>query len=130
MREKPKSFLESKLWKKLNKVALRVGMKVVYPVVLLYYLFKSKDVPLRAKSLIIGALTYFIMPLDGLPDFLPILGYTDDLSLLIATLSQMKKYVNPEILGLTRTKIEQWFKNKEESLKMEEQIQKQIEAKK
>lgn len=130
MREKPKSFLESKLWKKLNKVALRVGMKVVYPVVLLYYLFKSKDVPLRAKSLITGALTYFIMPLDGLPDFLPILGYTDDLSLLIATLSQMKKYVNPEILGLTRTKIEQWFKNKEESLKMEEQIQKQIEAKK
>lgn len=130
MRRKPKSFSESKLWKKLNKVALRVGMKIVYPVVLLYYLFKSKDVPLRAKSLIIGALTYFIMPLDGLPDFLPFLGYTDDLSLLIATLSQMRKYVTPEILGLTRTKIEHWFKNKEESLKMETQIQKQIEAKK
>ena len=49
------------------------------------YLFKSSDVPLRAKSLIVGALTYFIMPLDGLPDFLPLLGYTDDLSLLIVS---------------------------------------------
>ena len=126
MRKKTKSFSEIKLWKKLNKVARRVGMKVVYPVMLLYYLFKSKDVPLHAKSLIVGALTYFIMPLDGLPDFLPFLGYTDDLSLLIATLSQMKKYVSPEILELTRTKIEQWFKNKEEGLKMEEQIQKQL----
>lgn len=130
MRKKTKSFSEPKLWQKLNKVASRVGMKVVYPAVLLYYLFKSSDVPLRAKSLIVAALTYFIMPLDGLPDFLPLLGYTDDLSLLIATLSQMKKYVNPEILELTRDKIEQWFKNKEEGLKMEEQVQKQIETKK
>lgn len=130
MRKNPKLFSETKLWKKLNNVALRVGMKVVYPAVLLYYIFKSSNVPLRAKSLIVVALTYFIMPLDGLPDFLPLLGYADDLSLLIATLSQMKKYVNPEILELTRVKIEQWFKNKEEGLKMEEQIQKQLEAKK
>lgn len=130
MRKNPKLFSETKLWKKLNNVALRVGMKVVYPAVLLYYLFKSSNVPLRAKSLIVAALTYFIMPLDGIPDFLPLLGYTDDLGLLIATLSHMKKYVNPEILELTRTKIEQWFKNKEEGLKMEEQIQKQLEAKK
>ena len=107
MRKNPKLFSEPKLWQKLNKVALRVGMKVVYPVVLLYYLFKSSEVPLRAKSLIVGALTYFIMPLDGLPDFLPFLGYTDDLSLLIATLSRMKKYVSPEILELTGAKIEQ-----------------------
>jgi uncharacterized membrane protein YkvA (DUF1232 family) len=130
MKKNKKSFSEPKLWQKLNKVARRVGMKVVYPVILLYYLFKSSEIPLHSKSLIVGTLTYFIMPFDGLPDFLPLLGYTDDLSLLIATLSQMKKYVSPEILELTRNKIEFWFKDKEEGLKMEEQIQKQLEAKK
>ena len=126
MKKNQKSFSEPKLWQKLNKVARRIGMKVVYSVVLLYYLFKSSDVPLRSKSLIVGALTYFIMPLDGLPDFIPLLGYTDDFSLLIATLSPLRKYVNPKILELTRIKIERWFKNKEEGLKMEEQFKKQI----
>ncbi|MDA3905270.1 MAG: DUF1232 domain-containing protein [Bacteroidales bacterium] len=123
---KSKSFSEPKLWKKINKVFQRVGMKVVYPVMLLYYLFKSNDVPLRAKSLIAGALTYFILPFDGLPDFIPFLGYADDLSLLAATVSNMIKYVSPEILELTRNKIDQLFKNKEESSKMEAEIQKRL----
>ncbi|MBN1650807.1 MAG: DUF1232 domain-containing protein [Bacteroidales bacterium] len=125
---KNKSFSETDLWQKINKVSRRVGMKVIYPVVLLYYLFKSNDVPLKAKSLIVGAITYFILPFDGLPDFLPFLGYTDDLSLLLATVSHLYKYISEEILKQTRTKIGEWFANKEETTKMEKQIQKQIEA--
>ncbi len=127
-KRKSKSFSEPKLWKKINRVFHRVGMKVVYPVVLLYYLFKSNEVPLRAKSLIAGALTYFILPFDGLPDFIPLLGYTDDLSLLAATISQLTKYISPEILEQTRIQIGNWFSNKEESSKMEKKILKQIVA--
>lgn len=130
MTKKEKSFSEPKLWQKLNKVARKVGMKVVYPVVLLYYLFKSNEVPLKAKSLIVGALSYFILPIDALPDFLPLLGYTDDLSILVATVKNLIKYVSPEILTLTQNKIGDWFKDKEELNKMEEEMQKQIEAKK
>lgn len=126
--KKDREFSEPRLWNKLNKVARRVGTKVVYPVVLLYYLLKSQEVPIGAKTMIVGALTYFIMPFDGLPDFIPFLGYTDDLSLLMATVSNMIKYVSPEILELTRNKIGQWFKNKEEGQMMEEQMQKQIKA--
>lgn len=128
MFKKNKSFSEPGLWQKINKVSRRVGMKVIYPVVLLYYLFKSNDVPLKAKSLIVGAITYFILPFDGLPDFLPFLGYTDDLSLLLATVSHLYKYISSEILEQTRTKISEWFADKEETTKMEKQIQKQIEA--
>jgi len=117
-----KSFSEPKLWRKLNEVARKVGIKVVYPVVLLYYLFKSKEVPLYAKSMIAGALAYFIMPFDGLPDFLPIIGYTDDLSLLAATVHQLLKHISHEILEQTRNKTRQWFNNEEDTIKMEEQI--------
>lgn len=120
------TFSEIKLWQKINRVFRHIGMKVVYPVVLLYYLLKSNDVPLKAKSIIAGALAYFIMPFDGLPDVIPFLGYTDDLALLAATVSNMIKYVSPEILDLTRSKIGEWYNNKEESDKMEKQIQKQI----
>lgn len=123
-----KPFSEAKLWRKLNRVAAHIGMKVAYPVVLLYYLFKSPQVPLRAKSLIVAALTYFIMPFDGLPDFIPFLGYTDDLSLLLTTLSNTIKYVSPEILEQTRIRIEQWFSNKEDSLRMEKEILKRMES--
>jgi len=115
-----KTFSESKFWRKLHRSSKRIGMKVVYPAVLLFYLFKSKDVPLKAKSLISGALVYFIVPLDGLPDFLPFLGYTDDLSLLAATLSHLVQYISPEIKAQTRQKISQWFENPAELNKMEE----------
>lgn len=115
-----KTFSESKFWSKLNRTARRIGMKVVYPAVLLFYLFKSKDVPLKAKSFISGALVYFIVPLDGLPDFLPFLGYTDDLSLLAATLSHLVQYISPEIKAQTRKKVSEWFKSFVEINKMEE----------
>lgn len=124
-----KSFSETKLWRKLNAVAKKVGMKVVYPVLLLYYLFKSSEVPLKSKSLIAGAIAYFILPFDAFPDLLPIVGYTDDLSLLLATIYQLLNYVSPKILEQTRNKIQEWFSDKEEALAMEQKILTQIEKK-
>lgn len=121
-----KSFSETKLWRKLNAVAKKVGMKVVYPVLLLYYLFRSSEVPLKSKSLIAGAIAYFILPFDAFPDLLPIVGYADDLSLLLATIYQLLNYVSPEILEQTRNKIQEWFSNKDEALAMENKILKQI----
>lgn len=124
-----KSFSETKLWRKLNAVAKKVGMKVVYPVLLLYYLFKSSEVPLKSKSLIAGAIAYFILPFDAFPDLLPIVGYTDDLSLLLATIYQLLNYVSPKILEQTRNKIQEWFSNKDEALAMENKILKQLRGK-
>ncbi|MFR0835659.1 MAG: YkvA family protein [Barnesiella sp.] len=83
---------------KLKKVARKAGSKVIYVSLLLYYMMTGGTVSLKDKVLIMGALGYFIFPLDLIPDFLlPPLGYSDDLSVLLFVYSKIKAGITPEI---------------------------------
>lgn len=88
---------EDGFWKKARRVAALVGRKVLYPALQLYYVLQSKDVPVKAKTLIIGALGYLILPADLVPDFIPALGFTDDLTALMLALRSVNKHLTPEI---------------------------------
>ena len=88
---------EHGFWRKVRRVAVLVGAKVLYPALQLYYLLQSKDVPIKAKTLIIGALGYLILPADLIPDFIPALGFTDDLTALTLALRTVGKHLTPEI---------------------------------
>lgn len=74
-----------------------MGAKVLYPALQLYYLLQSKEVPVKAKTLIIGALGYLILPADLIPDFIPAMGFTDDLTAIFLALRAVSKYLTPEI---------------------------------
>lgn len=84
-------------WKKARRIAAQVGRKVLYPALQLYYVLQSKDVPVKAKTFIIGALGYLILPADLVPDFIPALGFTDDLTALMLALRAVNKHITPEI---------------------------------
>ncbi len=84
-------------WKKIRHITAQVGRKVLYPALLLYFLLQAKDVPAKAKTIIIGALGYLILPVDVMPDFIPALGFTDDLTALMLALHTLNKYLTPEI---------------------------------
>ena len=71
--------------------------KVLYPALQLYFLLQAKDVPMKAKTLIVGALGYLILPTDLVPDFIPALGFTDDLTALMVALRTLNKYLTPDI---------------------------------
>ena len=43
---------------------------------------KSPHTSLKSKTLAIGALIYFISPIDLIPDHIPVIGYLDDLAVL------------------------------------------------
>ena len=88
---------EDGFWKKVKRVAAQVGAKVLYPALQLYYVLQSKEVPIKTKTLIIGALGYLILPTDLVPDFIPALGFTDDLTALMVALRTVNKYITPEI---------------------------------
>ncbi len=88
---------EDTFWKKLKHVAAQVGAKVLYPALQLYFLLQAKDVPVKAKTLIIGALGYLILPADLVPDFIPALGFTDDLTALMMALRTLNRYLTPDI---------------------------------
>ena len=88
---------EDSFWKKLKHLASNVGSKVLYPALQLYFLLQAKDVPMKAKTLIVGALGYLILPTDLVPDFIPALGFTDDLTALMVALRTLNKYLTPDI---------------------------------
>ena len=107
--ENAQFFNDSKLWKKLKKVAKKAGRKAVYYVLLLYYVARDPAVPSGLKLKILGALGYFILPLDFIPDAILGLGFTDDLAALAWALFKIKKYITPEIERKARERLREWF---------------------
>ena len=73
------------------------------------YVLKSPDVPLKDKAKIYGALGYFILPIDLIPDFIPIVGYSDDVAALAFALHAVWKNVTPEIKVQAQRKLREWF---------------------
>lgn len=102
-------FNDSKLWKKLKKVAQKAGRKAVYYVLVLYYVSRDPSVPRSLKLKVLGALGYFILPLDFIPDVIVALGFTDDLAALAWALFTMRKYITPEIQTKARERLREWF---------------------
>lgn len=102
-------FNDSKLWKKLKKVAHKAGRKAVYYVLVLYYVSRDPSVPRSLKLKVLGALGYFILPLDFIPDVIVALGFTDDLAALAWALFTMRKYITPEIQAKARERLREWF---------------------
>ena len=102
-------FNDSKLWKKLKKVGKKAGRKAVYYVLVLYYVSRDSAVPTSMKLKILGALGYFILPLDFIPDAILGLGFTDDLAALAWALFSIRKYITPEIKQKARERMREWF---------------------
>ena len=104
-----KYFSEESLWKKIKKFSKTAGSTVVYAVLLLFYVMKSKNVTIKTKVSIAAALGYFILPTDAIFDLAPLVGYTDDLGVLIFALSQVSSNITPEIREQARNKLSEWF---------------------
>ena len=94
---------------KVKRVAKTTGMKVVYPALLLQYIMKSEEVSLKTKLIISAALGYFILPVDFIPDFAPLIGFADDLGVFLLILRQMTTSVTPEIKQKAREHLHKWF---------------------
>lgn len=59
-----------------------------------YYCAFDPATPKHVKATLFAALAYFVMPIDIIPDFLAIVGFSDDLTVLAAALASIKPYIN------------------------------------
>lgn len=57
-------------------------------------MFLDKETPIRDKWLIVGGILYILSPIDLIPDFILLLGYTDDLAVAIGTFTLFRKSYN------------------------------------
>ena len=65
-------------------------------VVAAYYCALDPNTPFRVRATLIGALAYFVMPLDIIPDFILALGFTDDAALLATVIGMFRAHIKPE----------------------------------
>jgi uncharacterized membrane protein YkvA (DUF1232 family) len=86
------NFVEENLWEKLE----RVGKKISFAKDILALVRYMRDplVSWHRKAIVVGALIYFISPVDAIPDIAPLIGYLDDLGVITAVL----KFLGHELI--------------------------------
>lgn len=102
-------YSEQDLWDKVKMFAKSAGKEVIERVLLLYYAMKKPDCPAWAKATIIGALAYFIMPADLVPDILPMIGYTDDLAVLASAIATVISLIDDDVRLKAAKRLSQIF---------------------
>jgi len=94
---------------KLARAARAAGREVVEKALWLYFAARRPETPRWARATVYGALAYFIVPLDAIPDLAPLAGYTDDLGVLALAVSTIAAYIDDGVKERTRRLLARWF---------------------
>ena len=99
-------YSDNRFRKKVERVAKKVGATVLLPIFTLYYMLQDDKVSLQHKAYIVGALGYFILPIDLIPDgILPVIGFTDDIAVMTLVLKLVKDSITPEIKARANARV-------------------------
>ena len=93
----------------LKKVLLAAGRAIAKPALEGLELILDSSTPPQVRISIVGALTYLIVPIDLIPDFIPATGFSDDLVALTAVISLWQHHITPEIKYRAKCKLDKWF---------------------
>ena len=104
-------FKDDSFWDKIKNYSLRIGLKGIYFALILYYLLQKNNIPLKEKTLILGALGYLIAPFDFIPDLLPGMGFVDDIGALTVVIKKLSKYIDEDVKYQAKSKLKEWFKD-------------------
>lgn len=104
-----RQYSETSFWEKLGRHARIAGRDVVEKALILFFTAQSPRTPRWARTTIFGALGYFIVPLDAIPDLTPVVGYSDDLGVLVAAIAVVLAHVTPETRMKAAAQAEKWF---------------------
>lgn len=103
------AYSEKAFRAKLLRFAGAIGKEGLRSALTLYYTLRRRDLPARARAIILGALGYLILPADVIPDIIPVLGFTDDVGVLAAALAAVAMYVDDETRARADAALERWL---------------------
>ena len=90
-------YSDKKFLHKMKKLGGGLGNKAMQAAATLYVALRSPDMPKSSKLIVLGALGYFILPLDLVVDFLPLFGLTDDAFVILTALGKVYLSITDEM---------------------------------
>ena len=91
--ERREQKVRAEFWDKLRRFAGRIPF--AEDLVAAYYCALDTRTPLRVRGMLLGALVYFILPIDAIPDLIAGFGFTDDAAVLVAALTLVSGHIQP-----------------------------------
>ncbi len=105
-------YKENAVVSKVLKCCRIIGRFGTMQILTLYYMLRAGEVTTREKLLLAGALGYFILPMDLIPDFvLPVVGFTDDLAVTTIVLKILSHRITPAIREKARLRAARIFED-------------------
>ena len=100
------SILDSNV---ILKILFKAGRTIAKPALEVLEMALDPLTPTQVRISLVAALAYLIMPFDLFPDFMPVLGFSDDFVALTAVLSIWSKHMTPSIRMRAAKKLDRLF---------------------
>ena len=86
--------LRRKLWRKI--LAEAANLPFLEDILTAHYCAFARKTPLYVKVILVGAIVYFVMPDDLIPDSLSLIGLADDVAVLGGAFKVVSSHIKPE----------------------------------
>ncbi len=93
----------------LRRLLTRAGRTLAGPALEALELLLDPSTPSPARLTMLAALTYLLMPVDLIPDVLPVAGFSDDLVALTAVIGVWRNHLTPAIQARAQRRLDRWF---------------------
>lgn len=95
--------VRKRFWGKFKRVAARLPF--AEDLLSAYYCAFDLQTPRHVQAALLGAIAYFILPFDFIPDMLPVLGFTDDAAVLATAIRLVAAHITPEHREAARARL-------------------------
>jgi uncharacterized membrane protein YkvA (DUF1232 family) len=92
--KRDRTRVERDFWRKLKATCRKIPF--IDDLVSIYFCAIDPATPLQVKAILFGALAYFVLPFDVVPDFIALLGFGDDAAVLYAAIRSVAPHIKPE----------------------------------
>jgi len=92
--QRDQARVESGFWPKLRRLARQLPF--LGDLLAAYFCAIDPKSPLEVKAVLMGAIAYFVLPVDLIPDFIALFGFVDDAAVLYAAIKTVAKHIKPE----------------------------------
>ena len=96
-------------WPKIRRVAAKVPF--AGDALSVWFCARDPATPVRAKAMMMAGLAYFVLPTDAVPDFLAVVGFTDDAAVIAALLAIVGKNLKPRHKAQAKDLLEQFARD-------------------